>query len=264
MHDGKKDMMAALPESCGGIDDHGVLSQNATVEARLFRRQVPALLAEAAAALADAPDCEPALAALARVCVPAVADWCVVDLSGEGPTARRIAIEHPDPAQTERAWKLERARPTPPEPWYGPPGVLRTGRPEVVALNAEGLEILRGIPVSSYICAPIRRGGVPLAAFTLAWADSGRRYAAEDLDFVEELARLVETALERAPANAAVREEEEFAEGWLFSRETAAGRRLLHRAPLPLPPSDAEAPGRGKPGGGLFGRLRTAAGRAEL
>jgi GAF domain-containing protein len=256
--------MSESVESPERLDDHPDLSQNATVESRLFRRQVPALLAEAGAAFADARGLEATLRALARVSVPAVADWCVADVAAGGQALRRVAVEHPDPAQSARAWKLELARPAPPESWYGPAGVLRTGRPEVVALNSENLEILRGIPVGSYVCAPIRRGGAPVAAFTLAWADSGRRYAAEDLDFVEELARLVEIALDRQAADEAVREEEEFAEGWLFSRATAAGRGLLHRPPLPLPPAHPDAAANARSGGSLFGRLRSAAGRAEL
>jgi GAF domain-containing protein len=256
--------MAGSTDSPEIVDIHPALSQNATVEARLFRRQVPALLAEAGAAFAEAPDLEATLRTLARVTVPAVADWCVVDLTVADAPPRRVAIEHPDPAQTERAWKLERARPTPPEGWYGPTGVLRTGRPEIVPVNSENLEILRGIPVTSYVCAPIRRGGVRVAAFTLAWADSGRRYAAEDLDFVEELARLVEIALDRADVDASAREEEEFAEGWLFSRATAAGRRHLHRSPLPLPAVETDTSAITNLGGHVFGRLRPAAGRAEL
>jgi len=91
----------------------------------------------------------------------------------------------------------------------GAPNVVRTGRSEIypfipaelveaTAVNDEHLAILRRLGFTSAIVAPLPgRDGV-VGAVSLIHAESGRRYAEEDLAFLEEVADRVALALDTA------------------------------------------------------------------
>jgi PAS domain S-box-containing protein len=165
-------------------------------------------LAEASAALASSHDYRTTLASVARLAVPELADWCVVDMVEAEGECRRLAVVHQDPAKVELGWELARRFPLEPEGLFGPE-VLRSGRSELVAdvpdsllravaHDAEHLEILRGLGFQSCICVPLRLRGRTLGAITLASAESGRRYGPADLAFAEDLARRAALAIENA------------------------------------------------------------------
>ena len=79
------------------------------------------LVAEASEVLARSLDDEAALGELARLVVPALADWCFVDLLAEQGERRRLAVTHADPAQAGLARRLhEHGLPD-------PAAVLRSG-----------------------------------------------------------------------------------------------------------------------------------------
>ena len=88
-------------------------------------------LAEASTVLASSLDYETTLAAVARLAVPHVADWCVVDMLEPDGSTRRLAVAHSDPARSSSAWELARRYP----PALGDPRaavrVLPTGRSEI-------------------------------------------------------------------------------------------------------------------------------------
>src|SRR5688572_13737816 len=69
-------------------------------------RRRAAFLAEASARLASSLEWEVTLAALARLAVPALADWCIVDARTDGGGLRRIAVVCADPAQEDLAADL--------------------------------------------------------------------------------------------------------------------------------------------------------------
>src|SRR5262249_17139882 len=64
------------------------------------------LLAEAGDVLSSSLDYETTLANVAALVVPQLADWCVVDVVGEGGKIQRLAVAHQDPAKVERAEAL--------------------------------------------------------------------------------------------------------------------------------------------------------------
>jgi hypothetical protein len=87
-------------------------------------------LAAAGEILAASLDYETELERVARLAVPTLADWCVVDLLGEDDRLHRLAIGHRDPALDDVAAELVRRYPviSPEQPhkiWQ----VLRDGRP---------------------------------------------------------------------------------------------------------------------------------------
>ena len=71
--------------------------QDVTVAKETERRQ--RFLAEAGRLLASSLDCERTLAQVARLAVPALGDWCAIDLVGDEGELDRVAVAHADPAK---------------------------------------------------------------------------------------------------------------------------------------------------------------------
>jgi PAS domain S-box-containing protein len=177
-------------------------------EARAAERRAT-FLAEASTLLSSSLDYEKTLEAVAHAAVPWVADWCGVDILGEDGEVRRLAVAHVDPAKVEWARELSERYPYDPDATRGVPAVLRTGRselyPEVsdallvaAAKDEEHLRIMRELGFNSGMVVPLAAHGRAFGAITFVTAESGRRYAAEDLAFAEDLARRAALAVENA------------------------------------------------------------------
>src|SRR5438132_2035399 len=96
-------------------------------------------LANVSALLATTLDYEATLRNLARLAVPELGDWCVIDMLGEHGQMRRVAVAHVVPAKESLAWELERRHAMRPEDAYSPARVARTGRAELVPEVTEAL-----------------------------------------------------------------------------------------------------------------------------
>jgi PAS domain S-box-containing protein len=164
-------------------------------------------LAEASAILARSIDYDDTLANVASVMVPAIADWCAVDVI-EGSATRRIAVAHSDPSKVELAYDLERRWPQNRDAAGGVPGVLRTGRAEMVldisdamlttaARDEAHLSTIRALGLRSYIIVPMKAHDRILGAITLV-TEGDRTFRPADLGFAEELARRASDAFENA------------------------------------------------------------------
>ncbi|MCP3140057.1 GAF domain-containing protein [Pyxidicoccus xibeiensis] len=166
-------------------------------------------LAEASALLASSLDYERTLAAMARVAVPVLADWCAVDVLEDDGHVRRVVVAHEDPERARLALDFHRRHP----PDLSAPGglgkVLRTGEPELMEAIPEALLVatvpdperlaaVRALGLRSYLSVPLRRRGRVVAALTLGYAESDRRYTGDDLRLVEELALRAATAMDNA------------------------------------------------------------------
>jgi PAS domain S-box-containing protein len=193
-------------------DDANFLRAVANVLAAAIEREraeaKQRFLADAGALLSSSLDYRVTLASVARLAVPALADWCAVDVL-EGGAVERLAVEHPDPDKVLLAMKLQERYPPDPEAPGGVPHVLRTGRPEFyaevtdemleAAARDEGhLEILREIGFTSAMVVPMIARERTLGAITLVSAESGRRYGEADLELAEEVARRAALAVDNA------------------------------------------------------------------
>src|SRR5687768_9895478 len=87
-------------------------------------------LAEASRLLAESIDYEDTLRTVARLSVPDIADWCVVDLLQADGALARVAIEHRDPVRRALARRLRDCFPPRADATSGPAHVARTGRTE--------------------------------------------------------------------------------------------------------------------------------------
>ena len=174
-------------------------------------------LADATAVLSSSLNYDDTLDRIARLAVPVLADWCVIDLVEDDGTLRRVSVAHRDPAMTELARAWAREYPTNLELARGINHVIRTGRPELAravsdeALRAASVDVrhyetLRALGVRSYVIAPLATHDRTLGAVTLVSASSGRGYGDADVALVVELARRAALAIDNARLYGAARD----------------------------------------------------------
>src|SRR5687768_9908701 len=123
-------------------------------------------LAEASEILAGSLEYETKLERVAHLIVPALADWCVVDLLAEDGCLHRLAVVHRDPAKAEGALELQRRYSvlTPNrahrawdvlldgKPWFDP--AVEEARFVAEARDAEHLALLRRLGFAAEIMLP--------------------------------------------------------------------------------------------------------------
>ena len=192
------------------------------------------LLSEVSKALFASFDYEAALVSVARLLVPALADWCAVELGavelgdgelgdgelgdgelgdgelgdGELPeVGRDLAIVHADPAKIELVREL-RARPGPDVP-RGAARVMATGEPQLHpeiggslladwTRDPRHLRAASSCGIASAMIVPMGVHGTVHGAITLVSGEPRRRFGPEDLALAEEIGRRAGTAIENA------------------------------------------------------------------
>ena len=192
-------------------------------------------LAEAGRVLAGSLDYEETLAAVARLAVPDIADWCAVDAIVDG-ELRRLATAHADPRKVAEVLEIAERYPPDPSAPTGVHAVLRSGRSEVYpdisdellvsAAHDEGhLALLRSIGMTSAMAVPMILRGSAVGVITFVSAETGHAFDDGDLELAESLASRAATAIENAR---------------LYQARSAIARTL--QASL-LPPALPEVPG---------------------
>ncbi|MEJ2867439.1 SpoIIE family protein phosphatase [Actinomycetospora sp. OC33-EN08] len=196
------------------------------------------LLTDSTAAMTASLDSGGAARALARIVVPALADYCCVDLLeevGVPSSAHRVAVNHRDDAKTDIVGALGRWI-TPTEDGDDPVDrVLAGGAPSLLpelpvrpdGLRADGDLLARyeQLRPRSAIVVPLRARGQVLGALTLGTElPYGRRYSQRDLYLASDLAARAGLAVDNAR---------------LYAREHGAAE-TLQRSLLPAVP---EVPG---------------------
>ena len=225
---------AAIP----GAQGHGSLmllmfedvSERARVEKQRERERRDAeearrrlgFLAEASRVLASSLDYDTTLGHVARLAVPALADYCVIDVFDEQHVMRRVAAAHADPAKDGLAQRLK-ALPLGPLVMERVNRVISTGEPDVVAdLQLEGVvdtiadperrELMRALGPRSYIVVALRARGVTLGTMTFVFAESGRSHHRADVALAQELASRAAMAMDNARLHDAERRARNVAE----------------------------------------------------
>jgi hypothetical protein len=160
-------------------------------------------------ALARVEGVAEALMRVARVCVPELAEKCIVDLMLEDGSVRRIEAVHVDPSKAENMTQMKRQY----APGAGHPvmEVFASGRPSLVsavgprqlaqmASDPTHLAVLRRFGPKSLMRLPVILRGRTAAVMTFSIADSSRRLTTSDLHFAEQIVARVTAALERGAA----------------------------------------------------------------
>src|SRR5215212_5354917 len=196
-----------------GVVEDGLLVRawgtQTDVTERRRAEEAQRFLAESSDVLSSSLDYRETLSSVARLAVPTLADWCVVDVLNEEGSLERVAVEHPDPQKVALAYKLQERYPPDPDDPSGVHEVLRTGEPQMMseipdelleeaAVDAEHGEILRELGLRSYMVVPLWARGQRLGAISLVSAESGRRYEQADLVLAQELARRAALAVDNA------------------------------------------------------------------
>ncbi len=165
-------------------------------------------LAEASRVLSSSFDYETTLARVARLAVPYLADYCVIDMY-EGEQLRRVVTAAADAAHEPLVQRLQEY--VPDLSWSDNPivQVIRRAEPllvpeasevppESVARSPQHLALLRRLAPRSAIFVPIEGSAEVLGVLSLVATDSGRRYTPEDLALAEDLAGRTGLAIQNA------------------------------------------------------------------
>jgi PAS domain S-box-containing protein len=145
---------------------------------------------------------------LARVAVPDIADWCIVDLLAHD-QLDHVAIAHHDEAKLEAAQRYARNDRRESAGYDAAWQIVRTGKPAMVAeisdqmlagaaRDAEHLRLLRELGFRSWIGAPLVARGAAIGVIHLVMSGSNRRYRASDLEIAVELGQRAGFAVDNA------------------------------------------------------------------
>jgi serine phosphatase RsbU (regulator of sigma subunit)/anti-sigma regulatory factor (Ser/Thr protein kinase) len=181
------------------------------ISERMRRQSFDRFMSEAGALLGASLDYQATLEAVAGMAVPAVADWCAVELLTDDGSIRRVAAAHADPERAELVHEMGRRWPSRVSDPYGFGKVIRTGEPEhfpeipdSVLVSATGgdheyLETMRSLGLRSSIVVPLQTlPGRIVGALALVAAGSGRSFDAVDVALATELGRRCAVAVENA------------------------------------------------------------------
>jgi signal transduction histidine kinase/DNA-binding NarL/FixJ family response regulator len=229
---GERRLFAAVVEKAASAVDR--VRSRRRVEELLEAEKVARREAEAAASrqtflagvsgvLSSSLDIEATLDAVARMTVPAFADWCAVDLVDDDGSISTHASAHRDSAD-EEAWSLfsEGAG-----AFFDVARVIAANRaalgPRVFPGDAPSSgvtpsgvtpDVATELGLSAWMCVPLRRPGGVIGALSIASTKPDRAYSDADVAFAEEVAIRVAMAVENAElyqrAQAAIRIREDF------------------------------------------------------
>ncbi|MFP5350512.1 MAG: PAS domain S-box protein, partial [Gammaproteobacteria bacterium] len=222
-HCGRRFVRATLTPrltAAGEPDGFFVLVTDLTATKRAEERTQ--FLAEISAVLASSLDYGQTLQQLARLAVPQLADWCAVDMIADDGAFARVALAHADADKLARARALMERYPASTDSNFGTYAVVRrviqSGQPQwlaevpdellrSIAKDEVHLAALRSFGFRSFVCAPLVVRGRAIGAVTFVYADSGRNYAAGDIDLIQEVSRRAAIAVDNARLYAAAQAE---------------------------------------------------------
>ncbi|MBC7789706.1 MAG: GAF domain-containing protein [Anaerolineae bacterium] len=167
------------------------------------------VLAEVSRALAGSLDYETTLTAVARLALPYLGSWCVVDVCEDNGAMRRLAVIHPDSTKQTIARELESGWPPERDDPLGAPAVMSSRSTVVmphiedellirVARTPEALLALRTLGIGSLITVALVARESVLGAITFVSATAGHQYEAGDIALAEHLAALAALAMDNA------------------------------------------------------------------
>ncbi|HEU4748169.1 MAG TPA: PAS domain S-box protein [Gemmatimonadaceae bacterium] len=184
-----------------------VLEQAARAEAENSEKRA-ALLSEASRVLSASFDYQTTLAALVRLTVPALADYCALDML-DGDDFNRIGEAHVDKSKTQLVNEMARFPRSVFTDSHPVMRVITTGRPVLeVEITPELIDAsfvheaqrqtVRALAPKSFICVPLTTSEKLLGVLTLATSSSGRRYDMADVALAADLARRAALVVEHA------------------------------------------------------------------
>ncbi|MFT3766463.1 MAG: ATP-binding protein [Minicystis sp.] len=181
-------------------------------------------LAEASRVLGSSLDLPVTFEIVARLAVPRLGEWCMVDLVETGGWMQRVAVAHADPSKGGLASRFQRRYPPLPRgSELGVAAVLASGEPVVVreitddlmvriARDEEHLALTRELSPRTFLSAPMVARGRLVGALTFLFTTSRRTYGEVEVSLARELAERAAVAVENARLYTAAQEAREKAE----------------------------------------------------
>lgn len=166
-------------------------------------------LADITRTLHESLDYEETLSTVARLAMPELGAWCIVDILENGNEIRRLAVIHPEPRLDPLTRELQQSYPPSSDDALGAPRILKTQQPELVrevtkpmllqaAKDKRHLRILRTLGLESYMVVPLKARDRLLGSITFISACGGQKYTPKDLLFAEDLAGRAAVAMDNA------------------------------------------------------------------
>jgi PAS domain S-box-containing protein len=186
--------------------------QAAREEAEASRARL-ALLARAGMVLSTSLQYEMTVSHVARLVVPAFADFCMIDALDEDGNYRQIAAAHADSRGEELLHRLGERRRLTPEQFKRTnrlaAGILKNAEPLVLteiperllvenADDEEHLALWQALNPRSAIIVPLKVRGRAFGTISFVSSTRDRRYGGGDLEFAEDLAHRCALAIDNA------------------------------------------------------------------
>ncbi|HEX8679311.1 MAG TPA: response regulator, partial [Chthoniobacterales bacterium] len=173
------------------------------------RQERLAFLAEASNVLAGSLDYEETFQNLARLVVPRLADFCIIDIVDDNGELRQVAVAHGDAAEETKLRHLKEHYPVTLAAKHGGTRVFQSGKSEMCCEFTEEVlqemfereedrAVIRQLGPTSYIAVPLRARARTLGAITMVNTSTHRVCGANELSVAEELAQRAALALDNA------------------------------------------------------------------
>ncbi|MEA3210179.1 MAG: hypothetical protein QOE70_3236 [Chthoniobacter sp.] len=183
-----------------------IREQAARAEAEAAQQRL-AFLADASNVLAGSLDFQQTFENLARLVVPRLADFCIIDVAEESGALRQVAVAHRDAGQESRLRQLTEHYPPNLNVRHGATRVFQTGKSELCCdLDDAALEdmfedpaarqFVRSLAPTCYVAVPLLARGRVLGAITMV--GNGHGCGPNELSLAEELAQRAALALDNA------------------------------------------------------------------
>jgi PAS domain S-box-containing protein len=203
---------APVRDAAGNIELAVTVFRELTAQRRA--EQAWRFLSDASAIIGSSLDYAATLKQLAELAVPAIADWCGVEVLAADGQVEQLAVAHADARKVElaRAWRQR----WPPQPNAAIYRVLRTGVAELYSEVTEQMiraatpdpeqqRVAMELGIRSAMVVPLVVGQKPFGAVTFIASESGRRYGDQDMILATEVVRRASMAIENARAFEEVR-----------------------------------------------------------
>jgi PAS domain S-box-containing protein len=201
--------LQALARQCGQAIERTRLfeaEQQAHREAEEARNRL-VFLSEARDLFSASLDSDIVLESIAKLVVPRLADWCIVDVLEQGGGIRQSAVSHVVPSLETLARELRKRYPPDPDQPHIVWRVLTTGEselePEITdedlrrrARDEMHFRMLTQLGIRSHMVVPLKARGRILGALSLI--AMSQRYSPDDLALAEELAARAALAVDNA------------------------------------------------------------------
>ncbi|QLE55731.1 PAS domain S-box protein [Nostoc sp. TCL26-01] len=191
----------------GIIED--ISERQAALQERQQAEATQNFLVAASTILAASFDYEASLNNVAKLAVPVLADWCVVDILQPDWSIKQIAIATAHPTTQELLAKIRQSYPPKVDDQHPFYATLIAGQsifypqlPEAIlqamAENEEHRQLLQNLEMRSLMVIPLYSRGRIFGVISFVTGNSHREYTPQDLALAEDIARRAATAIDNA------------------------------------------------------------------